>query len=135
MRIGRTSTVLAIAATLAVPAGAGTVATASAIGAGAATFVNWPAYLLGPDHSSDNTAATAITPAAVPTLTRVWQWKADKPTMSGQPGPGLYASPTVYNGQVYIGANTGVFYDVDESTGQTVWKQFLIFVPKLTCHA
>jgi polyvinyl alcohol dehydrogenase (cytochrome) len=65
----------------------------------------------------------------------VWKWKADKPTMTGQPNPGLYASPTVYTGQVYIGANTGVFYDVDESTGQAVWKQFLGFVPKLTCHA
>jgi len=31
-----------------------------------ATFVNWPAYLNGPAHSSLNSAATAITPPRRP---------------------------------------------------------------------
>jgi len=135
MRFRSAATVLTLAATLAIPAVAATVTTVGATGAGAATFVNWPAYLLGPRHSSDNAAATAITPATAPTLTRVWRWTPDKPTMTGQPGPGLYASPTVYGGTVYIGADTGVFYALDEATGHVLWKQFLGFVPKLTCHA
>ena len=133
------ATCLAMAAMLAVPAGTATVTAmvtaAGATGAAAASFVNWPAYLLGPGHSSDNLAATTITPATVPTLTRVWKWKADPPTMTGQPNPGLYASPTVFNGTVYIGADTGVFYALSEATGRVLWKRFLGFVPKLTCHA
>src|SRR5215468_3889490 len=58
------------------------VAAPVATGAGAAagtrahqTFINWPAYQNGPTHRSDNSAATAITPATVPALTRVWTWK------------------------------------------------------------
>jgi polyvinyl alcohol dehydrogenase (cytochrome) len=55
--------------------------------------------------------------------------------MTGQPSPSLFASPTVVNGRVYIGADTGVFYALNEATGQVVWDRFLGFVPKLTCHA
>jgi hypothetical protein len=61
VRFRRSATALTIAATLAVPAAA-TATTAGAAGAGAATSINWPGYLLDDGHSSDNTAATAITP-------------------------------------------------------------------------
>jgi outer membrane protein assembly factor BamB len=108
-------------------------ASASAAGAVARrTFVNWPAYLHGKAHSSDNGAATAITPAKVAGLTRAWTWKPAGPTMPGQPS-GLLASPTVVNGRIYIGANTGVFYALDEATGHVIWHRFLGFVPTLTC--
>ncbi len=96
------------------------------------TFVNWPAYLHGNAHSSDNSAATAITPAKVAGLTRTWTWRPAGPTMPGQPS-GLLASPTVVNGRIYIGANTGVFYALDEATGHVIWHRFLGFVPTLTC--
>jgi polyvinyl alcohol dehydrogenase (cytochrome) len=131
MRRNRLAMLLTVAAALAAPV----TVTAGAGAAGAATFVNWPGYLLGPAHTSDNQAATAITPATVPALTQAWKWVPAKPTMTGQPGPGLYASPTVFNGQIYIGANTGVFYALNEATGQVVWQHFLGFVPKLTCHS
>ncbi len=104
-------------------------------GRAAATFINWHAYLQGPAHHSDNTAALAITPATVPALKRVWRWMPAAPTMTGQPGPALLASPTVYDGRVYIGANTGVFYALNQVTGHVIWKRFLGFVTKKTCGA
>src|SRR6266487_68372 len=121
-----------ILAVLALPAGANTAAPA---GPAATTFANWPAYLLGPTHSSANSAAAAITPAKVATLTRVWRFAPAGPTMTGQPGTSLFASPTVFNGRVYIGANTGVFYALDEATGHVVWHRFMGFVTKKTCSA
>ena len=101
----------------------------------AATFVNWPAYLDGVTHPSANATATAITPPRVPGLTRAWTWKPAPATMTGQPGPGLFASPTVFNGRIYIGANTGVFYALDEATGHVLWQRFLGFVTHKTCGA
>jgi outer membrane protein assembly factor BamB len=95
-------------------------------------FVNWGGYLKGPAHSSTNAAATAITPATARTMVRAWTWKPAGPTMPGQPS-GLLASPTVVNGRIYIGANTGVFYALDEATGHVIWHRFLGFVPTLTC--
>jgi polyvinyl alcohol dehydrogenase (cytochrome) len=41
----------------------------------------------------------------------------------------------VVNGVVYIGADTGVFYALDEATGAVLWQQFLGFVPAKTCGA
>jgi outer membrane protein assembly factor BamB len=117
---------------LALPAGANT---ATRAGSAATTFVNWPAYLLGPTHPSFNSAAGAITPAKVASLTRVWRWTPAAPTMAGQPGTELFASPTVFNGRIYIGANTGVFYALDEATGQVLWHRFMGFVTAKTCAA
>src|SRR5215475_9062762 len=111
---------------------------AAATGATAATpasrkvFINWGGYLKGPGHSSKNAAATAISPAKVAGLSRAWTWKPAGPTMPGQPS-GLLASPTVVSGRIYIGANTGVFYALNEATGHVIWHRFLGFVPTLTC--
>jgi outer membrane protein assembly factor BamB len=95
-------------------------------------FINWPAYLHGPAHSSDNAAAQTISPATAATMTKAWTWEPAKATMAGQPW-GLLASPTVVNGRIYIGADTGVFYALDEATGHVIWHHFLGFVPTLTC--
>jgi polyvinyl alcohol dehydrogenase (cytochrome) len=100
----------------------------------AADFSNWGAYLHDPAHSSVNQQATAITPVNATALVPAWDWKPDPPTMPGQ-ATGLNASPTVYNGRIYIGARTGVFYALDETTGAVVWKRFLAFRPQLTCVA
>ena len=94
---------------------------------------DWPAYLYNAGHSSYNAAATTITTANAASITRYWQFKAAGPTMSGQPGPAFYASPTVYQGRVYIGANTGVFYALDLATKRVVWSKFLGYVPGQTC--
>jgi outer membrane protein assembly factor BamB len=115
-------------------AAVGVVSLAAAAVASAAS-INWPAYMFGPSHSTANLAATAITPQNAASLVRAWNWIPDAPTMTGQPGPNLEASPTVYNGRIFIGAATGVFYALDEQTGTVIWKRFLGFVPKKTLGA
>jgi outer membrane protein assembly factor BamB len=96
------------------------------------TFVNWSAYLHGQGHSSYQPAATAITPGDAATLTRKWSWTPDPATMSGQPGPRIFSSPIVSNGFIYIGADTGVFYSLDEATGAVRWTRFLGYVTTKT---
>ena len=48
----------------------------------AATFINWPAYLFRPTHTSRNPAATAITTANASSLVKAWTWKPARPTMT-----------------------------------------------------
>ena len=100
----------------------------------AATGADWPAYLNGPAHSSYNGPETAITTANAGSLVRKWTWKPPAPTQSGQPA-GLLASPTVVGGTVYIGAKTGIFYALSESSGKVLWSQNLGFVKATTCGA
>jgi outer membrane protein assembly factor BamB len=101
--------------------------------ASAVSPADWPAYLDGAAHSSFNAADTTITPGNVAALGKKWQFKGDPATMPGQPGPGLFSSPTVADGAVYIGANTGWFYKLNEATGTVEAKVFLGYQPKLTC--
>jgi outer membrane protein assembly factor BamB len=96
---------------------------------------NWSAYLNGPGHSSTNAAATAITPSNVSSLSVAWNWKPSAPTKAGQPNAQLYASPTVHDGVVYIGANTGEFYALNEKTGSVLWHRFLGYVTRKTLSA
>jgi outer membrane protein assembly factor BamB len=46
----------------------------------------------------------------------------------------LYASPTVFNGVAYIGAEDGEFYAVNEATQRSLWSRFLGLDKKLTCR-
>src|SRR5215467_3734560 len=108
---------------------------AAARPASAVLPTDWAGYLNGAEHSSFNAADTVITPGTVPALAQAWHWKGDKATMPGQPGPALFSSPTVADGAVYIGANTGWFYKLDEATGAVLAKVFLGYQPKLSCAA
>jgi outer membrane protein assembly factor BamB len=47
----------------------------------------------------------------------------------------LLSSPTIFGGRIYIGADTGDFYAIDEATGSVLWKQFIGFVTAKTCAA
>jgi outer membrane protein assembly factor BamB len=109
--------------------------TAAAYPASAVSPADWPTYLDGSAHSSFNSADATITPGNVAALARKWQFRADPATMPGEPGPGLFSSPTVADGAVYIGANTGWFYKLDEATGAVLAKVFLGYQPRLTCGA
>jgi hypothetical protein len=80
--------------------------------AAGAGFVNWPAYLYGPGHASFNGGAATITPANASNLTRTRIWQP--PAIAGRPPAILQASPTVFNGRIYIGSNTGRFYSMNE---------------------
>jgi outer membrane protein assembly factor BamB len=102
-------------------------------GASAATNTSWTAYLHGPQHTSFNPSATAITPTNADKLVRVLHWQAPA-ALSGEPPAGLFASPTVRGGVVYIGSNTGHFYALDEVTGNVLWDRFLGTTGHYTCH-
>jgi outer membrane protein assembly factor BamB len=92
--------------------------------------LNWPAYLFGPTHSSDDSATTAITTANASSLTEVWNYV---PTGTKPLGSVIYSSPVVYDGQVYIGSQNGMFYDLNETTGGVVWSQYAGQQPQTTC--
>ena len=93
--------------------------------AGAATphsYVNWPSYLFGRFHNSYQSGADAITPANATSLTMSWQDSI-----------GVLSSPTVYNGVIYIGADNGNFYALNESTGAVLWNKVIGTVKGTTC--
>jgi outer membrane protein assembly factor BamB len=87
------------------------------------TFINWSQYLFALQHSSDNAATTAITTANASKLVKAWRWVPPAATVAGSHS-NLFASPTVYNGVIYIGTGSGVFYAINGSTGQVIWSQF-----------
>lgn len=93
---------------------------------------DWPGYLFDNGHSSHNALATAITPANAATLVEAWSFNDPQP-LPGQPAAGLYSSPTVVNGVVFIGSNTGNFYALNEATGSVLWQQLLGFTTPVTC--
>ena len=102
--------------------------------ASAATFINWNSYLFNANHTSANAAATAITTLNSSTLKQAWKWMPPPPTQTGQPS-GLLASPTVVDGTIYMGANTGVFYALNEATGAVLWHRFLGYQTASDCGA
>jgi outer membrane protein assembly factor BamB len=127
IRIPRRAAVLGLAGLL-------PLAQAGAAGAArtAAANLDWPQYLHGPQHSSVS-PATAFTPSNAASASQVWHWQP--PALPGQPAPVLDASPTVAGGRVYIGAVSGGFYALDESTGAVAWRRQLDTEPKATCPA
>ena len=97
----------------------------------AAPDLDWPQYLYGPQHGSVS-PATTFTPSNAASATLVWHWQP--PAVTGQPPPVLDASPTVVAGRVYIGAQSGGFYALNEKTGAVVWSRQLDTRPKVTCR-
>jgi polyvinyl alcohol dehydrogenase (cytochrome) len=124
-RSGRAAGVLAVGSVLVL---------ASIVPSSAATG-DWPGYLFGARHGSRNAGATAITPANASTLSVDWTFTADPPTQPDQPSNAFIASPTVADGRVYIGSNTGIFYELDEADGSVVHSADLGYVPALSCTA
>ena len=95
--------------------------------------LNWPGYLFDSGHSSYTAGATTISPSNAANLAVAWDFRVPPATMPGQPGAQLDASPTVYDGSVYIGANTGVFYKLSETSGTIEAKTFLGFTQRGVC--
>jgi outer membrane protein assembly factor BamB len=94
--------------------------------------LSWPQFLHSPQHDSVSNA-TAFTPSNAASATQVWHWQP--PAVPGQPAPVLDASPTVVAGTVYIGALSGGFYALNESTGAMHWSRQLDTLPSGTCGA
>ena len=111
---------------------AGPVQVATGASAGtAAPGLDWPQYLDGPQHGSVSNA-TAFTPSNAASVTQVWHWQP--PVIAGQPAPVLDASPTVVAGVVYLGAQSGGFYALNESTGAVLWSTQLDTRPNGACR-
>jgi polyvinyl alcohol dehydrogenase (cytochrome) len=101
-------------------------------GASAATsFINWPSYLYGVTHNSYAADAKAITQANASTLTEAWHFMPGAPPVAAL-GYALNASPTVYDGVVYIGGNNGTFYALNESTGAIIWQRAIGYLKATT---
>lgn len=126
----RTAVGLAAVAVAAVSALAGQASATGAVGP-----ADWPAFLAGPAHTSDNPAQVAITPGTAGALVMKWHFVGDQPTRPGQPRPAYNASPTVADGAVFIGSRSGWFYKLDERTGKVLNKVFIGFQPGKTCTA
>jgi outer membrane protein assembly factor BamB len=89
---------------------------------------DWPAYLLDTGHSSYNAAATSIGTGNAASLQRVWQF-----TQSSGTNRIFRASPTVVNGVVYIGSETGSFYAISEATRAVLWSRNFGVTPGGMC--
>jgi len=126
-------TALTTAGLMLVPAAgaAGAPASAAAARQARAPNLDWPQYEHGPQHSSVSNA-TAFTPSNAASAHQVWHWQP--PVISGKPAPALEASPTVVAGVVYIGAESGGFYALNESTGTVKWSRQLDTEPTVTCR-
>jgi outer membrane protein assembly factor BamB len=89
---------------------------------------DWPEYLHDTGHSSFNAAATSIGTGNVAHLQPVWQW-FEPPTT----GRTFDASPTVVNGVVYIGSESGNFYAISEATRTVLWSRNFGVRPAAAC--
>jgi len=106
-----------------------------ATSAAAADTNDWTAYLHGPRHISYNAAATTFTSTTAGTIHSEWMFTASDPNKPGQPNKGFWASPSVTDGVVYIGATTGVFYAIDEASCTVLWHRLLGFTTAKTCSS
>ena len=90
--------------------------------ASAVTSQDWPAYLFSSHHPSATTGPATITLGTAGSLKAAWKFQEQPPTGNQPPG-GFSASPTVADGMVFIGSQTGDMYALQESTGQVVWQR------------
>ena len=87
---------------------------------------DWPGYMYGPAHHSDNFNDFAITPAKVASLKQVWH-------VSG--GRSFLSSPVVADGFVFIGDTSGNFYEINAATGVITKRVNLGHQPSINCPA
>jgi len=88
------------------------------------TSQDWPAYLASARHPSATGGPATIQLGNAGSLQAAWTFHEQPPTGTQPPG-GFSASPTVADGMVFIGSQTGDFYALQESTGQVVWQATL----------
>lgn len=122
-----------LAAIIALAFGLPTLTPATIYAANSDSSTGWSGFLHDRTHSSYAASETAITPANASTLVQKWHFLGAAGSGAGQPPPGYYASPTVADGAVFIGSNTGWFYKLNETTGAVIDQTFIGYQPKLTC--
>ena len=80
-------------------------AVVATIATGSVAFAaDWPEFRFGPTHPGLNPAETAISAGNVGSLATAW---------TGATGNGVYSSPAVANGAVYVGSDDGKLYAFD----------------------
>lgn len=99
----------------------------------AASSNNVSTYLYTPGHSGYAAAMTAITTANASKLSEAWTWIPPIPPKGSRLHHGLLSSPTVVDGVIYIGANNGSFYALNETTGAVIWQRFIGYMTSPTC--
>lgn len=99
--------------------------------ANAQSAADWPEFMFSPGHTSYNSAATSISTSNIADLQPVWRWLVPASTNGGSTG--LYATPVSVGGVLYVGADDGDFYAVNESTRKVIWSRFLGLVPGIEC--
>jgi outer membrane protein assembly factor BamB len=114
-----------------VPGSASGASVSTPIAGPTVTIPDWSSYLFSADHAGYNPTATSITPSNAASLVKLWHWAPGAATQ-GEAG-GLYSSPVVSGGMVFIGARTGVFYALSETTGKVVWKRAFAPIVGTTC--
>lgn len=76
---------------------------------------DWPEFRRDDQRTGNNPGQTLITKANVATLAPKW--------ISDTPG-GMFASPIIFNGNVYKADLGGHFLQLNEATGQTGWTYY-----------
>jgi len=121
--VGRLGTgMVGITRWLALAVGGPTLVSIMLTASSAVNSQGWTAFLGGPAHPSYSAGQTSISSGNVAGLVRKWH-------VAGA----FLASPTVADGAVFIGSDTGWFYKLSESTGKVLGKVFLGFQPRKTC--
>jgi outer membrane protein assembly factor BamB len=93
--------------------------------AAAAASGDWLGFLDGPLHDSYSPGQQTITAGNAAKLHVKWH------DLSGE---GFLASPTVADGAVFVGSNSGWFYKINVQTGAVEHKVFLGLQPTGTCY-
>jgi outer membrane protein assembly factor BamB len=88
----------------------------TAVGSSAFSSDDWPTYLHDARRSADNPTESNLSASNISTIVPDWTFTA---------GGYFWASPTVANGNVYVGAGDGEMYSVNAMNGTLVWKRFV----------
>src|SRR5262245_12503815 len=88
-------------------------------GSSPAITAAWSGYLAGVEHHSSQGGDTTITPGNASSLVHVWTWIPDL-VRGGPARKQIFSTPTVVDGTIYIGANTGDFYALNDATGGVI---------------
>lgn len=82
---------------------------------------DWPAYRHQGSRTAEQPHPSALSnPARVKTLHQIWEFKPSD--VGDVDGDGFVASPTVYDGRVFVGHRNGRIYAVNAVTGAFQWK-------------
>ena len=82
---------------------------------------DWPVYRYKASRTAQQPHASALSdPTRVPSLHQLWEFRPS--SVGDVETDGFVASPTVYDGRVFVGHRNGRFYAVNAATGALLWR-------------